>query len=241
MSQHKTILSLWLFLFSLTLFLSLTSCATMAVNQLINHPQSDFVDEFTPTNHGLTGTYSGLETINGHSYASIMVLPDSNDCKERPVIELLLPMVNNSDAKARLRFGKYTKEQLPDGDKYNGQPVRLVFYASSNENELHIDKSMTLMLSGHKWRGYPSVVIVAYKKGSRYIDRLAYRIAPEVNAFLVKPFDCNEICNSTWTCENKRNIVAGIFLIPFAVAFDLITTPVQLLLSITNLSIPGGP
>jgi hypothetical protein len=241
MSQNKTILSLWLFLFSLTLFLSLTGCATMAVNQLINHPQSDFVDEFTPTNHGLTGTYSGLETINGHSYASIMVLPDSNDCKERPVIELLLPMEKNSDAKATLRFGKFIKEQLTGGDRYTGQPVRIVFYSSSNDNEINIDKSMTLMMSGHNWRGYPSVVIVGYKKGSRYIDRLAYRIAPEVNAFLVKPFDCNEICNSTWTCENKRNIVAGIFLIPFAVAFDLITTPVQLLLSIANLSIPGGP
>ena len=241
MSQHKTILSLWLFLFSLTLFLSLTSCATMAVNQLINHPQSDFVDEFTPTNHGLTGTYSGLETINGHSYASIMVLPDSNDCKERPVIELLLPMEKNSDAKSTLRFGKSTKEQLPSGDKYTGQPVRIVFYSSSNDNEMNIDKTMTLMLSGHNWRGYPSVVIVGYKKGSRYIDRLAYRIDTEVNDLLVRPFDCNEICNSTWTCENKRNIVAGIILTPFAVVFDFITAPVQLLLTVVIRCIPGGP
>jgi hypothetical protein len=240
MSQNKTILSLWLFLFSLTLFLSLTSCATMAVNQLISHPQSDFVDEFTPTNHGLTGTYYGLETINGHSYASIMVLPDSNDCKERPVIELLLPMEKNSDAKSTLRFGKSTKEQLPGGDKYTGQPVRIVFYSSSNDNEMNIDKSMTLMLSGHNWRGYPSVVIVGYKKGSRYIDRLAYRIAPEVNDFLVRPFDCNGLCNSAWTCKNKGNNVAGIILIPFAVVFDTITAPVQLLLSVVNRFIPGG-
>jgi hypothetical protein len=240
MFQRKIILKIWLFLFSLTLCLSLTGCATYAVNQFILHPQSDFADEFMPTNNELAGTYSGLETINGHRYASIMVLPHSNDCKERPVIELLLPMVNNSDAKASMRFGNATKMQLPGSDKYNGQPVRLVFYASLNENEMNIDKSITLMLAGHKWRGYPSVVIVAYKKDSRYIDRLAYRIAPEVNAFLVKPFDCNEICNSTWTCANNRNIVAGIFLIPFAVVFDLITTPVQLLLSIANLSIPGG-
>ena len=240
MFQHKIILKLWLFLFSLTLFLSLTGCATFAVNQFILHPQSDFADEFMPTNNELAGTYSGLETINGHRYASIMVLPHSNDCKERPVIELLLPMEKNSDAKSTLRFGKSTKEQLPGADKYAGQPVRIVFYSSSNDNEMNIDKSMTLMLSGHNWRGYPSVVIVGYKKGSRYIDRLAYRIAPEVNDFLVRPFDCNEICNSTWTCENKGNIAAGIFLIPFAVAFDLITTPVQLLLSIANLFIPGG-
>jgi len=241
MFQNKIILKLWLFLFSLTLFLSLTGCATFAVNQFILHPQSDFADEFLPTNNELAGTYSGIETINGHRYASIMVLPHSNDCKERPVIELLLPMENNSDSKSRLRFSKSTKELLPGGNKYNGQPVRIVFYSSSNDNEMNIDKSMTLMLSGHNWRGYPSVVIVAYKKGSRSIDRLAYRIAPEVNDFLVQPFDCNEICDSTWTCKNKGNIAAGIFLIPFAVAFDLITTPVQLLLSIANLCIPGGP
>jgi hypothetical protein len=241
MFRNKIILKIWLFLFSLTLFLSLTGCATIAVNQFILHPQSDFADEFMPTNNELAGTYSGIETINGHSYASIMVLPHSNACKERPVIELLLPMIKNSDAKARLRFGKPTKEQLSGGDKYNGQPVRIVFYSSSNDNEMNMDKSMTLMLSGHNWRGYPSVVIVAYKKGSRSIDRLAYRIAPKVNDFLVQPFDCNESCNSTWTCKNKGNIVAGIFLMPFAVAFDLITTPVQLLLSIANLSIPGGP
>jgi hypothetical protein len=73
------------------------------------------------------------------------------------------------------------KEQLPGGDKYNDQLVRIVFYSSSNDNEMNIDQSMTLMLSGHNWRGYPSVVIVAYKKGGRSIDRLAYRIAPEVN------------------------------------------------------------
>lgn len=241
MSRHKTILNLWLFIFSLTLFLSLTGCATIAVNQLVLHPQSEFVDEFTPTNNKLTGTYSGLETINGHSYASIMVLPDSNDCKERPVIELLLPMEKNSDAKSTLRFGKSTKEQLPGGDKYAGQPVRIVFYSSSNDNEMNIDKSMTLMLSGHNWRGYPSVVIVGYKKGSHYIDRLAYRIAPEVNDFLVRPFDCNELCHSAWTCKNKGNIGVGIILIPFAVGFDFITAPVQLLLTVVILCIHGGP
>jgi hypothetical protein len=176
-----------------------------------------------------------------HRYASIMVLPHSNDCKERPVIELLLPVEKNSDAKSTLRFDISTKEPLPSTDKYAGQPVRIVFYASSNDNEMNIDKSMTLMLSGHNWRGYPSVVIVGHKKGSRYIDRLAYRIAPKVDDFLVQPFDCYGICNSTWTCENKGNIVAGILLMPFAVAFDLITTPAQLLLSIANLCVPSGP
>ena len=241
MFQQKIILKIWLFLFSLTLFLSLTGCATVAVNQFIIHPQSDFADEFMPTNNELAGTYSGLETINGHRYATIMVLPRSNDCKERPVIELLLPMVSNADAKAMIRFGKSTKEPLPGLDKYNGQPVRIIFYSASNENEMNINKAMTLMLSGHKWHGYPSVVIVAYKKDNRYIDRLAYRSAPEVTALFVTPFDCNEICDATWTCENKRNIGAGIVLIPFAVVFDLITTPIQLLLSIVNLSIPRGP
>jgi uncharacterized protein YceK len=240
MSQHKTILNLWLFLFSLTLFLSLTGCATISVYQFILHPQSEFGDEFMPTNNELAGTYSGLETINGHSYASIMVLPYSNDCKERPVIELLLPMEKNSDAKSTLRFGKSTKEQLPGGDKYAGQPVRIVFYSSSNDNEINIDKSMTLMLSGHNWRGYPSVVIVGYKKGGLYINRLAYRIAPENNDFLVRPFDCNELCHSAWTCKNKENNVAGIILIPFAVVFDTITAPVQLLLTVVNLCIHGG-
>lgn len=240
MSQHKTILNLWLFVFSLTLFLSLTGCATLAVDRFLLHPQSEFIDEFTPTNNELAGTYSGLETINGHNYASIMVLPVSNDCKERPVIELLLPMEKNSDAKSTLGLGKSTNEQLLGGDKYAGQPVRIVFYSSSIDNEMNIDKSMTLMLSGHNWRGYPSVVIVGYKKGSRYIDRLAYRIAPEVNDLLVRPFDCNELCHASWKCKNKENNVAGIILIPFAVVFDTITVPAQLLLSVVNLVIPGG-
>ena len=241
MSQYKAILNLWLFLFSLTLFLSLTGCATLAVDRLFLHPQSEFVDEFTPTTNELAGTYSGLETINGNRITRIMVLPVSNDCKERPVIELLLPMEKNSDAKSTLRLGKSTNEQLPGGDKYAGQPVRIVFYSSSNDNEMNIDKSMTLMLSGHNWRGYTSVVIVGYKKGSRYIDSLAYRIAPEVNDFLVRPYDCNELCHSAWKCKNKENIVAGIILLPFAVVFDTITAPAQLLFSVVNLVIPDGP
>jgi len=240
MSQHKTILNLWLFVFSLTLFLSLSGCATLAVDQFILHPQSEFIEEFTPKTNELAGTYSGLETINGHSYASIMVLPVSNDCKEKPVIELLLPMENNSDDKSTLRLGKSTNEQLLGGDKYAGQPVRIVFYSSSHDNEMNIDKSMTLMLSGHNWRGYPSVVIVGYKKDGRYIDRLAYRIAPEVNDLLVRPFDCQGLCHASWKCKNKENNVAGIILIPFAVVFDTITGPAQLLLSVVNLVIPGG-
>jgi hypothetical protein len=240
MSRHKTNPSLWLFLFSLTLYLSLTGCATLAVDQLFLRPQSDFIDEFTPKTNELAGTYFGLETINGHSYASIIVLPVSNDCKEKPVIELLLPMEKNSDAKSTLRLGKSTNEQLPGGDKYAGQPVRIVFYSSSHDDdEMSIDQTMTFMLSGHNWRGYPSVVIVGYKKNIRYIDRLAYRIAPEVNDVLVRPFDCNELCDTPWKCKNRGNKVAGIILIPFAVVFDTITAPAQLLLTLVNLPFPG--
>jgi len=241
MSQHKTILKLLLFLFSLILFLSLTGCATLAVDHFLLHPRSAFVDEFTPTTDELAGTYSGSETINGHSYAIIMVLNDSNDCKERPVIELLLPMEKNSDANSTLRFGKSTQGQLSGEDIYTGQPVRIIFYSSSNDNETNIDKSMALMLSRHNWLGYPPVIIVGYKKGSRYIDRLAYRIAPEGNDFLVRPFDCNELCHSTWTCKNKEYNASGIILMPFAFVFDFITAPVQVCLSVVNLLIPAEP
>ncbi len=241
MFQHKAILNVLLFLFSLILFLSLTGCATLAVDQFILHPRSEFVDEFTPTTIELAGIYSGRETINGHSYAIITVLNDSNDCKERPIIELLLPMEKNSDAKSTLRFGKSPKDLLSAGDIYAGQPVRIVFYSSSNDNEINIDKSMTSMLSRHNWIGYASVVIVGYKKGSRNIDRLAYRITSEANDILVRPFDCNGLCHSTWTCKNKEDNASGIILMPFALVFDFITAPVQVCLSVVNLFIPAGP
>jgi len=239
MSQHKTIMNLWLFLFSLTLFLSLAGCATIVVDQFIFHPRSDFVDEFTPTSNDLAGTYSGLETINGRSYASIMVLPDSNDCKERPVIELLLPMEKNSDAKSTLRFGKSTKEQFPGGDKYTGLPVRIVFYSSSNDNEMNIDKSMTLMLSGHNWRGYPSVVIVGFKKDGSYINNLAYRIAPETDDCLVRNFTTEINKSKKWPCTKNLNKVAEVILTPFTLVLDIITAPVQFLVAVVIICIYG--
>jgi|GEM_PF-3460137 hypothetical protein len=245
MSQHKTILNLWLFFFSLILFLSVTGCATVTVNNYIHHPNISLEEEyFSPTNKQFTsGTYLGLEILKGQSYARIKIKSVTEGCTEGPsFIELLLPMEKNSNAKATFRpFNQSKNEQFPVEDKYAGQPVKIIFYSPSNDKDINIDKDMALMVSNYNWSGYPSVVIVGFTKGGSAINSLAYRISPETNNFLVCYFENNSSVGPG-TCTKKKNSVAGIILTPFAVVLDIITFPAQMLAAVLTLCIGrGGP
>jgi hypothetical protein len=243
MSQHKTILNLWLFCFSLTLFSSLAGCATLAVNQFIYHPRISLEEEyFSPTNKQSTsGIYLGLETVKGQSYARIKVKSVAEGCIEEPsFIELLLPMEKNSDAKATYRpFNQSKNEQFSVEDKYAGQPVKIILYSPSEDKAINIDQDMALMMPSYNWSGYPSAVIVGFTKGD--IKNLAYRISYESDDFLICHF-VNNYTVGNGTCTKKENNVAGIILTPLAVIVDFVTAPIQLLATVLILCIgKGGP
>ena len=229
MSQRKAILKLWLFLFSLMLFLLLTGCITLAVNQFIQHPQISMEGMFfSPTNKQFTsGVYLGRSTVKGLSYARIEVKSVVEGCKEgHPAIELLLPMEKNTDAKVTTRSGFSSKELLFVKDEYVGQPVKIIFYSPSKDKEINIDKDMALMMSSYNWSGYPSVVIIGFIEGG--IKSFAYRIAPEADDFMVCHFHNYELVGA-YTCTKDADNYAGIILKPFAIDLDIITFPIQFL------------
>ena len=151
MFKQKITSSLLVSVFFLALCLSVTGCVTLAVDQFITHSKSKFLDEFNPPDKQWIGIYSGLTTISGHSYARIRLLPDSGDCEERPVHELLLPMEKNFDAKVTARFGHSISKSLPVNERYAGQPIKIISYLLSNEKEKSIDKDITSMLSSYHW------------------------------------------------------------------------------------------
>jgi len=128
----------------LTLFLSLTGCATLAVDQFIHHPTTHVTDEFAPEKKEFSGVYSGIEVINNRSYAHIVIVPD---CKEMQTLNLFLPTEKNFDTKAIVGTGGSQKEQIPNDDKYIGQFVRILSYQLSNDMKTEIDKGMIPMQS----------------------------------------------------------------------------------------------
>jgi hypothetical protein len=242
MSQHKTILNFWLFFFFLILCLFITGCATILVRDCIQNPSSGFDDEFSQANKQLSGVYSGFKTFSGLSYARIEILPASNDCKNRPVLELLLPMEKNSNDNAiaiARAVNNPENEQLPVLDKYTGQSVKIIFYSPSNDEKINIDKDMASMLSSYNWYGYPSVVIIAPSKRCGYsacnhevshgnfillTPNIAYRVGSKADDIWVHSLEAQ----GGWNCENTANKITGSILKPFAVVFDVITSPVQL-------------
>lgn len=237
MSQNNTALNLLASVIFLTFCLSITGCATLAVDQFIHHPRSELYDEIKPTNKQLTGVYSGLEIVKGQNYARIEILPNSEDCKERPVVELLLPMEKNSDAKATFRFDKSINDNLRIKDKDAVQPVNIIFYSPKIDKEKSIEEGMKLTLSSYNWAGYPSTLIVGYKSG--YADTFAYQIASGGEDVVVRSLDWAGAYHTKWMCKNKENNTAGILLKPFSVVLDIVTAPLQLLVAVVIISIYG--
>lgn len=223
MAYYNKVLRLLAAVLLLTSLWSLSGCATTAVDQYIHHPGSSFIDEFDPINKQMAGIYTGLEKINCITYARIIVPPNLEKCQGMPVIELLLPMEKDSDAKAILRFPESVNEKSLLKDKYSGQTVNMVFYSPSENTEKDSDKGMKLMLSNHEWNGYPSAVIIGFK--NKYAAICTYRIASEdVNIVMTDFKDTGEL-SSRWACKNMENNVAGYMLKPFAVIYDIASVP----------------
>lgn len=240
MYKKKFISRLLVSIFFLTLCIFITGCATFGIRDYIIHYKSKFLDEFNPPNKQWTGIYSGPATIGGHGYARIRLLPETGDCQERPVHELLLPMEKNFDARVTVRFGHSINKSLPVNDRYIGQPVKIISYLLTNENEKSFNKDITAILSNYNWNDYPSVIIIGYKKkDSLQIEKLAYRISARANDFLVRDFSCTG-CAGSLGCENKGNHIVGTILTPITVIVDIITLPVQML-AITIALIMAGP
>ncbi len=228
MFEYRSVLKSRIFSILLILCLSTTGCATLAVEQFIQHPSSEFFDVFKPTDKEWSGVYSGLEVINNHGYVRIVAVPPPDDCKERPLLNLLLPAEKNTDGKVMLRLGGSIK-QLPTEDKYIGQSVRLIFYQSLNESDMKVDvkKDIALIQQNSSWLGYPSVVVVRFI--NLYPGAITYQTGPQADAFSVRNFDCAGDCYTQWYCKNRENNVAGVILTPFAIAFDVVTFPIQIL------------
>lgn len=240
MSQNNNTFNLLVSILFLTFCVSMAGCATLATDQFIHHPRSELNDEFKPTNKQLAGVYSGLEIVKGQNYARIEILPNSEDCRERPVIELLLPMENNLDSKATYHFGKPIKEIKEINslrEKDTAHPVNIILYSPQGDMKKNVEEGMKLELSSYEWQDYPSTVIVGYK--SNYADTFAYKIASGSEGFVVRSLDTKSAYHNRWMCKNKENNVAGILIKPFAIVLDIATSPLQFLSAVVIVSIYG--
>ena len=228
MPQSKTVSNLLALFIFLILYLCMQGCATIAVQQFIAHPYSSLSDEFTAPKKGLDGVYSGHEFINGQNYACILIVPDSNDCKERPDFNLLLPLEKNTDATVLLKRS-IQKESLQI-DKFVGLPVKILFYLKPDDKS-DPEESMNRMLSDKKWSGYPSLIIVELK--NRYPLKFAYRIGSNTDdmALRLRDDDFGKEFSQDFKCKSKENYVAAAILTPFAFVIDIVALPIYILAS----------
>lgn len=239
MDKFKTTTRLLISTSLLVVCISLIGCATLAVEQFIHHPSSQYPEMFNPIEKEWSGIYTGIEVIDNVRYACVVAIPASADCPEKPTINLLLPIEKNSKNSARLRLGGSEKKQSSTNDQYIGQPVKILFFQSKNKGEINekIKNDISLIEPNSNWSGYPSSIIVRFN--GLYPDVLTYRIGLKTDDYLVREFDCAGECNTKWFCKDKENNVAGNILKPIAVVVDVITVPVQILV-ITFALIVGG-
>jgi len=245
MSQYKTVLNLLASVIFLIICSSLTGCATIAVEQFIHHPKTNVTDELSPDKKEYLGIYYGIAVIKDRSYAHIVIVPD---CEEMQSLNLFLPTEKNYDTEAIVRVGGSNKEQLLYEDKYIGRSVKILSLPLSDDMKTEIDKGTIPMRSSLQWSGHPTTLIILFKQGDLFgkgaQKTLIYRIGPENNDFLQRSLtvDCKNGPCGNWRCKNKENNVGGYMLKPFAVVFDIITFPVQILVITLALIVgSGGP
>ena len=232
MPQFKTVSNLLALFIFLILYLCIQGCATFVVQRFVAHPESSLSDEFEAPKIGLEGVYSGHEFINGQYYACIQIVPDSNDCKERPNFNLLLPLEKNADTNATVLLKTSIQKESLQIDTFVGLPVKILFYVKPEDksDKTDTEKSMTLMLSDKKWIGYPSTIIVELKK-NRDPLKFAYRIGSNTDDMVLRLRDDNSFKEfyQNFKCKNKENNVAAGILTPFAAVTDIVALPIYIL------------
>lgn len=205
---------------------SISGCATLALNSKIkfNYYSTSPWKEIYGNKRGIhneTGKYKGEETIGNQKFARILLTGASSDCREKDSIELLIPTGTKISAKPIIRdsFLSKTSSSFTEG-KVNIKMCLLD----------HQVRSGSVFLPKEDWLGYPgNVLLTEYGEAeNERIIKVAYRIGPSDEDIIFSPADTSSL---SWICRQNefRKEVYYIFY-PFAIAVDVVTSPIQVLL-----------
>ena len=167
----------------------------------------------------LTGNYTGEEIVKNQNYARILLTDTNNVCHEKNSIELLIPVGAESDVVPIIRDASSNQSN-------SLYPVKKVNVIAINRTSLKTEPKY--ILPKEKWKGYPSNILLTddgeYKK--ERVIKVAYHNGPGDDDII---FSSADTSNLGWVCRKKEESKTGYyFLYPFAIAFDIITSPIQI-------------
>jgi len=163
----------------------------------------------------LLAAYLGDTTQDGVTIARIVVSEPRSGCGDRPPIELLLPLTRKRSARPRLVEGE--RSAAPEG-----QPVRIVIDYEPSWSSRAPDSEQP------RWDGYPSVIRL-HRVGGLEVSYRFGADEPDLRR------DSMEV-GPDWVCRSHVQYAGLTALLPVAVAFDIATFPVYLILTLL-----GGP
>ncbi len=189
--------------------LGISGCATVVVNGFRETEGSPGL-EVRSRSSSLEGRYIGNTEIQGNQYARIVILEPRAVCDDRSQIEMLLPLSPDKVARPLLK-----ESRQPVTEKGKPVTIRLDIFDKLKAGEL---------IKAESWQGYPDIIIFRHEMEDP--PTVLYRFGPA-------PADLRDegIENDLkWVCRSHFAYVSSIALLPFAVAFDVVTFPVQLLI-----------
>jgi hypothetical protein len=212
----------------------ISGCATMAIG--LNYGKAEAKKEVRKKekiqweqspclelSNGLNGSFIGYETIGDENYIRILLNGNLNPCRVNAPIELLLPSGIGSAKPAILREASSKQDTILNDD---GR-IKIIMLLPYNQ-EAEIEN----ILSNEKWLGYPTNVIISgcHRLGAVELN-LAYRTGKKKNEYV--SFILSDTTALEYVCRKKEATeditLNEYYLYPFAIAFDLITLPIQII------------
>ncbi len=159
----------------------------------------------------LHARYLGDSKTDGFDVARIIVTESRKECSDRPPVEMLLPLTIRQSARPRLI-------EAGSLGPLEGSPVRIVIDRGGNSNAAENDQP--------RWEGYPSVIRLRHRWDAA--PEISYRFGPKE---IDLRHDDMEV-ELDWVCRSRVMYAGFTALLPVAVALDIATFPVQLILVI---------
>jgi uncharacterized protein YceK len=190
-------------------FLGTSGCATVVVNGFRETEGSPSL-EVRSRSSSLDGSYIGNVEIDGYEFARIVILEPRAACEDHSQIEMLLPLSAEKAAHPRLKeiTGAVT-------EKGKTIAIRINVFDKSKAREL---------TKAESWQGYPDNIIFRHEVDDP--PTVLYRFGPA-------PSDVRDESvedDLEWVCRSRAAYIGSIALLPFAVVFDILTFPVQLII-----------
>lgn len=224
MSQKKIFLSI---IFIVAIVCCFSGCATHSLNMKIEPnyyataPWQEVNDKKSRSDRyrQFTGYYTGGEIVGKQSYARILLRDSDNVCREKNSIELLIPVGAGSGVVPIIRDASPNQSN----SLYPSKKVNIIAINHTGQRT-----EPKYILPKEKWKGYPSDILLTddgeYQK--ERVIKVAYHNGPEDDDII---FSSADTSNLGWVCRKKEeNKMGYYFLYPFAIAFDIITSPIQI-------------